>query len=76
MSVVIHIDSPLLTIEEFCKRSGIPESTVRKKVDNGEFPTVDTRLDKDRRGAVYINMVKLIQLADAAEYLHPGMKGS
>lgn len=76
MSVVIHIDSPLLTVEEFSARSGIPESTIRKKLDNGQLPKVDTRLEKDKRGAVYVNMVKLVQLADFAEYLHPGMKGT
>ncbi len=76
MSVVFHIDSPLLTVEEFSRRSGIPVDTIRKKIWAGELPTVDTRLDKSKRGAVYINAIKLAQLADAAEYLHPGMKGS
>lgn len=75
MSLQFHIDTPLLTIEEFSKRSGIPVSTIRKKVDASKLPTCDTRLNKDKRGAIYINMLKLAQLADNAEYLHPGMNG-
>lgn len=76
MALAIHIDSPLVTIEEFHNRSGIPISTIRKKVASGEFPTVDTRLDKDRRSCVYINLLKLAELAHDSEYLHPGLKGS
>lgn len=73
MSVIIHIDSPLLTMEEFAKRSGQSADAVRHKVAAGEFPTIDTRLDKSKRGRVYINMIKLAQMADASEFNHPTM---
>lgn len=73
MSAIIHIDSPLLTIEEFAKRSGMTKDAVRHKVNNGELPTVDTRLDPTKRGRIYINMVKLVEMADQAEFMHPAM---
>lgn len=73
MSLIIHIDAPFCTIEEFSRRTGLSPNAIRHKVANGEFPTVDTRLDRTRRGAVYINLVKLAQMADQAEFNHPNM---
>lgn len=73
MSVVFHIDTPLVTIEEFARRSGMTVDAARHKVSAGEIPTIDTRLDKTRRGRVYVNMLKLAQLAEASEFKHPSM---
>lgn len=73
MSVIFHIDTPLVTIEEFARRSGMTVDAARHKVAAGELPTVDTRLDKTKRGRTYINLLKLAQLADASEFKHPTM---
>ena len=45
------------------------------KIEKGEFPLLRTALDPDKRSARYINMVKLAQMADAVEFLHPALKG-
>ena len=75
MSLVFHISSPIVTVEEFARISGIPVRTVEGKIEKGEFPLLRTALDPDKRSARYINMVKLAQMADAVEFLHPALKG-
>ena len=73
MTAIFHIDTPLVTLEEFARRSGMTVDAARHRVAAGELPTVDTRMDKSKRQRTYINMLKLAQLADASEFNHPTM---
>lgn len=60
--LAVQIDTPLCTVEEFARRSGIPEKTIRNKIFRGEIPTIKTNLQETRAGAVYVNLLALVSL--------------
>ena len=64
MSLTIQIDSPFKSAAKLAKDSGLPVRTIQSLVHEGRLPRFDTRLDKDKRGPVYINMVRLHQLCE------------
>ena len=62
--IAIQIDSPVLTLEEFCKRSGMPDSTARMRIQEGEIPIMPKATAKER---IRVNMVAYaIKCAKAA----------
>lgn len=73
-AVHVHVDSPMVTKERFAELTGMPIGTVNDKVLKGELPVIRLNLGAAKRGAVYINMAKLAELAASAEFLHPGLK--
>ncbi|HTR01320.1 MAG TPA: hypothetical protein VMH83_15075 [Candidatus Acidoferrum sp.] len=75
MKSPFSIDTPVCTIEEFARRSGMSKRTVRDKVNAGELPRLHTALKPQNREKILINMVKLHQMADAAEFDHPAVNG-
>lgn len=52
--ITIQIDSPVLSLDEFCKRSGIPEGTARMRIQEGEIPIMPKATPKER---IRVNMV-------------------
>ncbi|PCJ22520.1 MAG: hypothetical protein COA96_14115 [SAR86 cluster bacterium] len=62
MTSIIQIDTPMVTVKEFSKRSGIPVRTVQTLIHDGEIPRFDQRLNKDKRGPLYINFIRLVEL--------------
>lgn len=61
--LAVQIDTPICTVEEFSRRSGIPEKTIRNKIFKGEIPTLKTNLVETKAGAVYVNLLKLMEYA-------------
>ena len=76
MKTPFSIDTPVVTAEEFARRSGMPLATVNDKLDKGELPRVHTSLKPGAREKRLVNMLKLAQMADAAEFDHPAMNGA
>lgn len=74
MNLVFQIDTPLCTVQEFGRRSGIPERTINKKIANGEIPAAALSLHPDRSGSKYINLVQLYRLCADQEFTHPQLK--
>jgi hypothetical protein len=60
--LAVQIDTPMCTVEEFARRSGIPEKTIRNKIFKGEIPTIKTNLQHTPAGAVYVNLLALVSL--------------
>ena len=62
--LAIQIDTPVLSLDEFCKRSGIPEGTARMRIAEGEIPIMPKATAKER---IRVNMVAYaIKCAKAA----------
>jgi len=61
--LAVQIDTPICTVEEFARRSGIPEKTIRNKIFRGEIPTIKTNLHETKAGAVYVNLLALMNIA-------------
>jgi len=62
--IAIQIDCPVLTLDEFCRRSGMPEKTARTRIAQGEIPIMPKATAKER---IRVNMVAYaIKCAKAA----------
>ncbi len=57
MNITLALDTPLLSIAEFAKRSGITIRSVQKQCETGQLPVIQRGV----RGIRYINMVQLTQ---------------
>lgn len=55
----IQLDTPMCTVQEFSRRTGIPVKTIRNKIFRGEIPTIKTNLVETKAGAVYVNLLAL-----------------
>ncbi|WP_026160498.1 helix-turn-helix domain-containing protein [Teredinibacter turnerae] len=64
-SVIVNIDAPWLTPEEFAKRTGISVRTVRDYCAKGRLPIKPRKTDNER---YWINNALLIKQALEAEY--------
>jgi len=62
MSITLAIDSPVLTIEEFSRRSGTTKRSIGTQMDRGQLPFIQ----HEPRGTRYVNMIALHKMADAA----------
>jgi hypothetical protein len=51
------IDTPMLSIEEYARRTGVTVISVRKQCEKGHLPFIQC----EERGTRYINMVQLTQ---------------
>jgi hypothetical protein len=62
MSMTLSLDTPLLSLGEYARRTGISVESVRKQMDKGHLPFIQ----HENRGTRYINMLQLTQrCADA-----------
>ena len=59
----VQIDTPFAPSKIFLRRSGIPENSIRNKIFKGEMPTIKTKLVETKAGAVYLNLLKLMEEA-------------
>ena len=71
MAVIIQISTPCVTVEEFHRLTGMAIGTIRDKVQNGELPRLPTSLQPGKREVILINMLKLTEMADSVNFLHP-----
>lgn len=78
MSLSFQIDTPICTVQEFGRRSGLPERTIGERIRDGEIPTVCLNLDPDRTqgSSKYINLVLLYKICEAQKFDHPLLKVS
>ena len=57
MAMTLSLDTPMLSLEEYARRTGITVVSVRKQCDKGHLPFIQC----ETRGVRYINMVQLTQ---------------
>ncbi len=57
MNMTLSLDTPLLTLPEYARRSGATVNVVRKQCENGQLPFIQNGTG----GTRYINMVQLTQ---------------
>ena len=62
MPLTLSLDAPLLTIEEFARRTGATVLSVGKQCERRQLPFIQY----EAGGRRYINMVQLTQLCDKA----------
>lgn len=63
----LTVNTPLLTIAEYAKRTGQTDRAVESQVINKTLPTVQN----GARSKIFINMIELIKLCDKAEETKP-----
>lgn len=75
MSVNLAFDPArsIMTPEEYSKHTGIPVATIISKLNTGELPRYDQRYDKTKRGALYVNVLKIALLAAEQPFDHPSL---
>jgi hypothetical protein len=61
MSLTIVIDSPVLTVDEFCRRTGAEASKIRRQMEAGNFPVF--KFNNTRGAKRYVNMLAITQQA-------------
>ncbi|WP_417762211.1 DNA-binding protein [Shewanella sp.] len=64
-NLTLHIDSPVLTYEEFGRRTGMSIHLIRKMVSEGRLPIVPKRKPKD---TPFINMLALSRAASEQQF--------
>lgn len=62
MNLTLSIDTPLLSIDEYARRTGISVNSVRNQCEKGHLPFIQC----EQRGSRYINMVQLYQMCNEA----------
>lgn len=62
MSITLALDAPMLSLDEYARRTGISVESVRKQCDKGHLPFIQ----KEAKGTRYINMVQLYQQCNDA----------
>ena len=58
MNMTLSLDSPMLSLEEYARRTGVTVVSVRKQCEKGHLPFIQC----EDRGTRYINMVQLTQI--------------
>lgn len=77
MTVIhVHVDVPFCTKTEFRARTGMSEGTLNDKISKGEIPVIKTNLHEAKAGAVYVNLVKLAEMAASSPFEHPRFQTS
>lgn len=70
----ITIDTPYVTVQEFARRSGLSDRSIRREIELGHF-IVRPKDGKGEKSTVFINMVHLaMEAAEQAERVR-GQKG-
>lgn len=70
----ITIDTPYVTVQEFARRSGLSDRSIRREIEQGHF-IVRPKDGKGEKSTVFINMVHLaMEAAEQAERVR-GQKG-
>lgn len=62
MTMTLSLDTPMLSLDEYARRTGITVNVVRKQCESGMLPFIQ----HETRGTRYINMVQLYQLCEEA----------
>jgi len=71
----ITIDTPYVTVQEFARRSGLSDRSIRREIEQGHF-IVRPKDGKGEKSTVFINMVHLaMEAAEQAERVR-GQKGA
>lgn len=63
--MMVHIDTPYVTCEEYAKRSGLSARSVRERCMNGQLPVAPRTKDGER---YMVNVAKLMKQALEREY--------
>lgn len=63
--MMVHIDTPYLTCEEYAKRCGLSARAVREKCINGKLPVAPREKDGER---YMVNVAALLKQALDARY--------
>jgi|GEM_PF-254609 len=70
--IAITIPDPFITLDEFCRRTGIPKTTARDMISDGRLPVMPKPVVKGRvveKAKSMINMVALtLKAADLGGY--------
>lgn len=62
----ITIDTPYVTVQEFARRSGLSDRSIRREIDQGHF--IIRQKEEGAKSTVFINMVHLaMEAAEQAE---------
>lgn len=70
----ITIDTPYVTVQEFARRSGLSERSIRREIEAGHF-IIRPKEDKGDKSTVFINMVHMaMEAADQAERVRKAAK--
>ncbi|WP_019615116.1 hypothetical protein [Psychromonas ossibalaenae] len=72
MNMTLSFGPPLLSLEEYARRTGITIDSVRNQIIKGQLPFIQ----HGTRGTRYINMVQLTQLCLEANTDNPHNKCS
>ncbi|EMD0829359.1 regulator [Morganella morganii] len=64
-NITITVPEPFLPVDEFCRRHGMADKTVRDMIKDGRLP-VRTKSLNMKSGKVFINMLALTVEAAAA----------
>lgn len=68
----VVIDTPYVTPDEFARRAGLSERSVRHKIDQGMI-LVREKEPGQKKGTVFINMIHLaMEAAEQAERVRGG----
>lgn len=57
MNMTLSLDTPMLSIDEYARRTGVSIDSVRKQMEKGHLPFIQN----GTRGTRYVNMVQLTQ---------------
>lgn len=71
----ITIDTPYVTVQEFARRSGLSDRSIRREIEQGHF-IIRPKEGKGEKSTVFINMVHLaMEAAEQAERVR-GQQGA
>ncbi|MDG9784358.1 hypothetical protein [Metapseudomonas otitidis] len=63
----ITIDTPYVTVQEFARRSGLSDRSIRREIEQGHF-IIRPKEGKGEKSTVFINMIHLaMEAAEQAE---------
>jgi hypothetical protein len=70
----ITIDTPYVTVQEFARRSGLSDRSIRREIEAGHF-IIRPKDDQGAPTTVFINMVHMaMEAADQAERVRKAAK--
>ncbi len=61
--MIVSFDTPMLSLSEYARRTGITVDSVRNQILQGQLPVIQ----HETRGTRYINMVKLTEFCMEAD---------
>ena len=69
MSITIALDSPVLSIPEFAKRTGQTKEAIASQMDSGALPFIQHQF----RATRFVNMLKLAQICEESNADKPSL---